>query len=42
MKTAPDVQGTANPKRGAWQFYFVMGAIGLGLIVLLGKALGLY
>ncbi len=35
---APD----AKPKGGSWQFYFVIGAIALGLLVILGKALGLY
>ncbi len=55
VKTAPDVQGTANNNphkpgsnapdakpKGGWQFYYIMGAIGLGLLVLLGKALGLF
>ncbi len=35
---APD----AKTKAGSWQFSFVMGAIALGLLVLLGKAFGLY
>ncbi len=32
----------ATPKKGAWQFYFIAVALGLGLLVLLGKALGLF
>lgn len=42
----PDRSGSnaldAKPKAGSWQFYFVVVAIGLGLLVLLGKAFGLY
>ena len=33
---------TATPRGGSWQFYFIVVALGFGLLVLLGKALGLF
>jgi hypothetical protein len=46
VKSNPNKPGSsapsAKPQGGSWQFYFVIVAIVFGLMVLLGKALGLF